>query len=135
MTIDEAIKHTREIASQKLAEYNNRYDNSTHYHPIQCKKCAEEHEQLAKWLEELKELREANRTLSLGEGHFITEDNLDKSIDNAYLKGYNKAVDDTIKSIKGEYTFTILKEEKIDEIAEQLKGAKQNEDFKQEEIQ
>lgn len=37
MTIDEAIKHAREIASQKLAEYNNRYDNNTHYRPIQCK--------------------------------------------------------------------------------------------------
>lgn len=90
--------------------------------------------QLAEWLEELKELREGDRTLSLGEGCFITEDNLDKSIDNAYLKGYSKAVDDTVKAIKEEYAFTILEEEKIDEIAERLKGAKQNEDFKQKEM-
>lgn len=54
---------------------------------------------------------------------------------NARLDSYNKAIDDTIKTIKEEYAFTILEEEKIDEIAEQLKGAKQNEDFKQEEIQ
>lgn len=53
---------------------------------------------------------------------------------NARLDNYNKAVDDTIKAIKEEYAFTILEEEKIDEIVEQLKGAKQNEDFKQEEI-
>lgn len=53
---------------------------------------------------------------------------------NAGLDNYNKAVDDTIKAIKEEYAFTILEEEKIDEIVEQLKGAKQNEDFKQEEI-
>ena len=46
---------------------------------------------------------------------------------NARLDSYNKAVDDTIKSIKEEYAFTILEEEKIDEIAERLKGAKQNE--------
>ena len=46
---------------------------------------------------------------------------------NARLGSYNKAVDDTIKSIKEEYAFTILEEEKIDEIAERLKGAKQNE--------
>ena len=46
---------------------------------------------------------------------------------NAGLGSYNKAVDDTIKSIKEEYAFTILEEEKIDEIAERLKGAKQNE--------
>lgn len=49
---------------------------------------------------------------------------------NARLDNYNKAVDDTIKAIKEEYAFTILEEEKIDEIVEQLKGAKQNEDFK-----
>lgn len=46
------------------------------------------------------------------------------------LDSYSKAVDDTIKAIKEEYAFTILEEEKIDEIAEQLKGAKRNEDFK-----
>ena len=46
---------------------------------------------------------------------------------NARLGSYSKAVDDTIKSIKEEYAFTILEEEKIDEIAERLKGAKQNE--------
>lgn len=45
---------------------------------------------------------------------------------NARLDNYNKAVDDTIKSIKEEYAFTILEEEKIDEIAQQLKGAKRN---------
>lgn len=50
------------------------------------------------------------------------------------IDSYNKAVDDTIKAIKEEYAFTILEGEKIDEIAEKLKGAKQNEDFKQEEI-
>ena len=53
---------------------------------------------------------------------------------NMFKLGYNKAVDDTIKAIKEEYAFTILVGEKIDEIAEKLKGAKQNEDFKQEEI-
>lgn len=40
------------------------------------------------------------------------------------IDSYNKAVDDTIKAIKEEYAFTILEEEKIDEIAERLKGAK-----------
>lgn len=28
-----------------------------HYYPIQCKKCAKEHDQLAEWLEELKQYR------------------------------------------------------------------------------
>ncbi|CDD64975.1 unknown [Firmicutes bacterium CAG:882] len=34
---------------------------------------------------------------------------------------YNKAVDDTVKSIKGLYAFTILEEEEIDKVARQLK--------------
>ena len=46
---------------------------------------------------------------------------------NARLGSYNKAVDDTIKSIKEEYAFTILEEEKIDEIAERLKKASDSE--------
>ena len=58
-----------------------------------------------------------------------------ENVEEYERKAYNKAVDDTIKSIKEEYAFTILEEEKIGEIAERLKGAKQNEDFKQEEIQ
>lgn len=64
---------------------------------------------------------------------FITrmlEENRKAGYEHGYSVGYNKAVDDTIKAIKEEYAFTILEEEKIDEIAEQLKGAKQNEDFK-----
>lgn len=40
------------------------------------------------------------------------------------IDNYSKAVDDTIKAIKEEYAFTILEEEKIDEIAEQLKEKK-----------
>ena len=58
MTIDEAIAHAREKAKKKMAEYENHYDKDAHYYPRQCKRCAEEYEQLAEWLEELKSLRE-----------------------------------------------------------------------------
>lgn len=64
---------------------------------------------------------------------FITrmlEENRKTGYEHGYSVGYNKAVDDTIQTIKKAYAFTILEEEKIDEIAEQLKGTKQNEDFK-----
>lgn len=47
-----------------------------------------------------------------------------ENVEEYERKAYNKAVDDIIKSIKEEYAFTILEEEKIDEIAERLKGAK-----------
>ena len=43
MTLDEAIDHAHEVACG-------------------CGKCADEHRQLAEWLEELKELREGNAT-------------------------------------------------------------------------
>lgn len=65
---------------------------------------------------------------------FITrmlEEDRKAGYEHGYSVGYNKAADDTVKAIKKEYAFTILEEEKIGEIAEQLKGAKQNEDFKQ----
>ncbi len=55
---------------------------------------------------------------------FITrmlEENRKAGYEHGYSVGYNKAVDDTIKAIKEEYAFTILEEEKIDEIAQQLK--------------
>lgn len=45
MTIDETISHAREVASRM-------FDDRVH-----CIKCAEEHEQLAEWLEELKQYR------------------------------------------------------------------------------
>ena len=45
LRIDEAIAHAREVASRK-------FDDRVH-----CIRCAEEHEQLAEWLEELKALR------------------------------------------------------------------------------
>ena len=57
MTIDEAIAHAREVAKRRMAEYENHYDKDTHYYPTQCKRCAEEHIQLAEWLEELKQYR------------------------------------------------------------------------------
>ena len=57
MTIDEAIAHAREVAKRRMAKYENHYDKDAHYYPTQCKKCAEEHIQLAEWLEELKQYR------------------------------------------------------------------------------
>lgn len=65
MTIDEAIKHAREKA-QKHRQTEKKYreihcsekdENIFKEELADCVKCAEEHEQLAEWLEELKELR------------------------------------------------------------------------------
>ena len=57
MTLDEAIEHARDKAKE------NRKDacfTSIPWHAKDCEKCAKEHEQLADWLEELKEYRDMN---------------------------------------------------------------------------
>lgn len=61
LTLEEAISHAKEVAKAKYSEatyatYNfpdlkQYYDN--------CLECAEQHEQLAKWLEELKSYKDA----------------------------------------------------------------------------
>jgi hypothetical protein len=50
---------------------------------------------------------------------------------NARIDSYNKAIDDFVELYKYK---TTMENKLVDEIAEQLKGAKQNEDFKQEKI-
>ena len=56
MTLDEAIKHARDKANEQ--KYYASFERGKHIQS--CKKCAEEHEQLAKWLEEFKEYRDMN---------------------------------------------------------------------------
>ena len=53
MDLEEAIKHAKDIATNK---YNEGF--LCHANPDGCAECAREHEQLAEWLEELKNLRE-----------------------------------------------------------------------------
>lgn len=65
MTIDEAIEHAREKAKEQRY-YANFERNGMMYQS--CIKCAEEHEQLAEWLEQLKEykqLEEQGRLIKL----------------------------------------------------------------------
>lgn len=68
MEIGEAIKHCREVAKEQ-EKLCKRYDDASGYSRSyneairttdakRCKKCAEEHKQLARWLEELKILKE-----------------------------------------------------------------------------
>ena len=92
LSIDEAISHAREVASRK-------FDDRVH-----CIRCAEEHEQLAEWLEELKMYRES----SYGE---------------LYSMVYNKAIDDckelTFREVV--YCDSLNDRTEFRELAEQLK--------------
>ena len=101
MSIDGAIEHAREVAEiqRNNDKLNKTLGKSSPYYNTDCIKCAEEHEQLADWLEELKEYKE----------------NQHRSLRHMYEKGYNKAIDD----------FAILMKETLN-LAEQLKVGGEN---------
>ena len=114
MTIDEAIAKYKEITNTDA--------NCPAHCNISCDKCVQESEQLAKWLEELKELRATSC------GYSKEDIELNR---NAM---YSKAIDDFVRLAN---TMPTVEEEDgeirpmwLEEIAEQLKGAKQSEDFK-----
>ena len=65
MTIDEAIKHAKDKAKEQRKDYDTCVvkegygcKDCAYYYSKSCIECAEEHEQLAEWLEELKEYKE-----------------------------------------------------------------------------
>ena len=99
LSIDEAIAHAREVASRK-------FDDRVH-----CISCAEEHEQLAEWLEELKAYREIG----------TVEECKNSVLD--IQKAYNKAIDDckelTFREIV--YCDSLNDRTEFRELVEQLK--------------
>lgn len=59
MTIDDAIKHAKEVAEEQLMRAGKcTGDDSLCDKYSNCMKCAEDHQQLAEWLKELKLYRE-----------------------------------------------------------------------------
>lgn len=62
MTLEEAIKHCREKAKELSDKAYSEWGKSmTEEEAYDCNECAREHEQLAEWLEELKERREEEK--------------------------------------------------------------------------
>ena len=64
MTIDEAIAHARKEAEDKRADADWKFRHGR-LNADDCISCAEEHEQLAEWLEELKSLREYKERMEM----------------------------------------------------------------------
>lgn len=80
MTLDEAIKHTEEVADKKKREkqkwdkwLESGYDHRAVAEKVSCESCAEEHRQLAEWLKELNQLREQTSWIPISEK--LPEDN------------------------------------------------------------
>ena len=124
MTIDEAIAHAREVAKEQKSKYDKcptrtRYNCAMCFHNPKCDEDAKEHEQLAEWLEELKELR------NMTAGHLYAV-----AFNRGYLKAEKevreKTIDDfvrfasdmpTVETEDGE-----IRPMWLEEIAEQLRA-------------
>ena len=117
LSIDEAIAHAREVAEKQRkdndnCEYKAEYGckGCADYYSNPCIECAEEHEQLAEWLEELKAYKE----------------NQHRSLRHMYEKGYNKALDDFVKFANTMPTVETddgeIRPMWLEEMAEQLKA-------------
>ena len=83
MSIDEAIAHAREVAERNRKQYKNCPSDRTDIKHQTCEECAEEHEQIAEWLEELKVYQQHEIICNKG-----------------YNAGYNKAIDDFVKALQ-----------------------------------
>ena len=57
MTIDDAIKHSEEVAKVNESWHEEYIDTAFEQHALNCKKCAEDHRQLAEWLKILKRVK------------------------------------------------------------------------------
>ena len=91
MTLDEAIAHAREVAEEqrKACDLSWVWDN-----PDNIKKCAEEHDQLAEWLEELKFLKQWKSDII---DSFCKYDA--SSFEELVTNARNKAIDDYMSKL------------------------------------
>ena len=118
LSIDEAIAHAREVAD--TCEYEaSKYDMCDSYErEVAYKegKCAEEHEQLAEWLEELKAIKDGSIPIIHGKAELELHD---KAIRNEAIDDFIHECDKYCGFYSGKNK-SITRED-ILKIAEQLK--------------
>ena len=133
MTLDEAIVHSREVTSEERRRSGICVQNDSECDKFStCLKCAEEHDQLAEWLEELKFLKQWKSDIM---DSFCKYDV--SSFEELVTNTRNKAIDDFVKEIckmivqsenNGNYRFYAVEiKQAIAELAEQLKVGGKNE--------
>ena len=117
MTLDEAIAKHRKIAETQKALYDACTLKEQNKHFL---REAEEHEQLAEWLELLKWYEQGMEDIP-SESGVLPKD--------VYHAGYNKAIDDFLEAIDraDREEPLILDMYEIEQIAEHLKGGGENE--------
>ena len=119
MTLDEAIKHAREVAEDKRADADWKFRHGR-LNADDCISCAEEAQQLAEWLEELQELRNITAghlyAVAFNRGYLKAEKEVrEKAIDD-FVNQFNVIVDEKCGTDTNNYFRKIVKE-----VAEQLK--------------
>ena len=125
MTLDEAILHAREVAVRNRKQYKNCPSDRTDIRYQTCEECAEEHEQLAEWLEELKSYRAS--VFSGDMTQIMLKEEYCKAVDD-FAEKLNAKCDGMIKDkwnsnvapISWAEAYANFKDD-IDDIAEQLK--------------
>ena len=125
MTLDEAILHAREVAERNRKQYKNCPSDRTDIRYQTCEECAEEHEQLAEWLEELKSYRAS--VFSGDMTQIMLKEEYCKAI-NDFAEKLNAKCDGMIKEkwnsnvtpISWAEVYADFKDD-IDDISEQLK--------------
>ena len=131
MTLDEAILHAREVAERNRKQYKNCPSDRTDIRYQTCEECAEEHEQLAEWLEELKSYRTS--VFSGDMTQIMLKEEYCKAVDD-FAEKLNEKCDGMIKDkwnsnvapVSWAEAYADFKDD-IDEIAEQLKAGGENE--------
>ena len=121
LSIDEAIAHAREVAKRNREQWKNCPADRRDIEHQTCEQCAEEHEQLAEWLEELKCYKNDNDF----------SDYADRLHKIAFNSGYNKALDDFVNTVKATFPHDNIAICNTEVIAEQLKAGIENEQSKQ----
>ena len=125
MTLDEAILHAREVAERNRKQYKNCPSDRTDIRYQTCEECAEEHEQLSEWLEELKSYRTS--VFSGDMTQIMLKEEYCKAVDdfaeklNAKCDGMIKEKwDSNVTPISWAEAYADFKDD-IDDISEQLK--------------
>ena len=126
MTLDEAILHAREVAERNRKQYKNCPSDRTDIRYQTCEECAEEHEQLAEWLEELKSYRTSvfsgdMTQIMLKEEYYKAVDDFSEKL-NAKCDGMIKEKwNSNVTPISWAEAYADFKDD-IDEIKEELKA-------------